>query len=147
MAINQTPTAFNLAQADATTNAAPSGVVPTTSSPVVIDWGDWASQLINHEAAVVEKLADAGIGAALSAVPFGSVVSTFVAPQVVDQYVGQAVTALSGLVKGQSLTIPTNNAIESTVANLISTELPGFAKMLGPDLDSLIKAGVAKLGL
>jgi hypothetical protein len=122
-------------------------VTPTASQSVRIPWGDWAEQLIMNETHVVQRVAEAGFDVALGMVPIGAVIKAFVGPQIVDQYVEMAMNALGGLVKGQGLTVDTSNFAARMVTNLILTNEPKVAAWLGNELEPLIAAALAKIGV
>lgn len=122
-------------------------VTPTVSQSIRVDWGSWVSQLLAHEAPIIEAAVQGGINLALANVPMGSLIGMFIAPTVVKQYLDQGMTALEGVLNNQSITVPASNMLEATIANLINSNEPELAAFLGSNLDNLIKAAVAKLNL
>lgn len=134
--------------ANVQTAAAPAAApVPTVSGAVTVDWGDWAAQALAAETPIIEAAAQAGISTALGAIPFGSVISSFIGPTVVNQYVAQGLTALEGVLAPEKLTIAPSNALETYVANAINANEPALAAFLGAQLGPMISAAIAKLGL
>jgi hypothetical protein len=119
---------------------------PTVSQSVTVDWGSWVTQALTHEEPILEAAASAGLSLALAQIPFGAFVSAFVGPTVVKQYVDQAVSALSGVIGADALTVPAGG-IEGVVANLINANEPALAAFLGANLQPLISAALARLGV
>ena len=100
----------------ATTTATPR-VTPTASQSVRIPWGDWLEQLIEHEKPVIEATAEAGVAFALRTVPMGAMVSMFIGPKIIDQYVDMGLSAVEGGVHEKELTVDGSNAVISGVAH------------------------------
>jgi hypothetical protein len=137
---------------DPATVAAPAAApapasVPTVSQPVTVDWGDWVAQALANETPIIEAAASGGVSLALAQIPFGSFVSTFIGPTIVDQYVLQGLTALEGVLKSEKLSVPASATLETTVANMLNANEPALAKFLGSELGPTISAAVGKLGL
>lgn len=82
---------------------------------------------------------------ALSAIPFGSVVSMFIGPKVVKQYIDQGLTLLEGMLSGEKL--EAQGTIETYVFNALNTYEPLLVKELGDQLNPLIKSLLAKAGI
>jgi hypothetical protein len=121
-------------------------VTPTASQPVRIPWGAWLAQAAAHEEHIVEAAAEAGLKLALAQVPFGSIIGSFIGPQLIDQYVEMGVKALGGLIGGATVDIPAGT-IFATVGNLINANEPAFASFIGDRLDPMIAAALAKIGI
>lgn len=118
---------------------------PTVSSPVEMDWGSMAAQMLRNETAIIEAAAAGGMQVALSAMPFGSIVSMFIGPKVVKQYIDQGLTLLEGVLDGQKLIA--GSAVETYVFTAINTYEPLLAKELGDQLTPLIQSLLAKVGV
>lgn len=127
------------------TAAAPARVTPTVSMPVRVSWGDWVEQALAHETPFIESVAEAGLGLALKAIPFGGIVSMFVGPTVIKQLVDLAMTALEGVVAGQGTTVPDGNAVFASVANMLNANYPQLAAFLGTEVEPMIEAAIAKI--
>lgn len=125
----------------------PPRVTPTVAQPIRIDWGSFVDQLLANEAPIIEAAISGGINLALAQIPMGSMIEMFIGPTVINQYIQQGLTALEGVLANQSLTIPASNMLVTTVANMFIANEPKLAAFLGPNLDTLIKAAVAKLNL
>ncbi len=137
------PTAAAVSAAAA--SSSPTGA-PTTAASISLPWPSWIEQGLAAEGPILEALAIGGINLALADVPFGSVVKSFIDP-IVTQYLGKALTYLEGIAgKAAPLTVPAASVIGATV-NAINTEMPQFAAMIGPELESLVTAAAAKLGI
>ena len=63
----------------------------------------------------------------------------------IDNYVNQALVGLETWLKGQTISVSPQNAIETYVFAMIQKDLPLVASFLGPDLQGLISAAVAKV--
>jgi hypothetical protein len=122
-------------------------VTPTASQSVRVPWGDWLEQLLLNETHVVEAAAQGGVALALHALPIGGIISMFIGPTIVKQYVDMALAALEGVVAGHSVTVDGSSAILTTVANLINANEPAFAKWVGGELEPMIAAALGKLGI
>ena len=125
----------------------PATSVPTISSPVTIDWGDLAAQLLAHETPIIESAASAGVTLALGAIPMGSFFSGFIGPTVTKQYVDQALTSLEDILKGNTLTVSPTEALTALAAKLFNQAEPALAGFLGNDVEPMIAGWVAKLHL
>lgn len=123
----------------------PPRVTPTVVQPVRIPWGDAIEQFIAHEEPIMEKLAEAGVKAALGAVPFGSLLSGFVAPTVADQAVQMFAKTIEDTVAGQALTISKPSAIEAMAIQWINEKYSSLVTMLENGIDPFVKAAIAKL--
>lgn len=119
---------------------------PTVSESVKLDWGSAAAQFLKAETQILESLAAGGVALALNQIPFGSMISMFVGPKVVKQYVDQALTTLEGILEGQPPAVA-SNAIEKYVFAAINSYEPELAKMLGDQLTPLIKGLMVKAGI
>jgi hypothetical protein len=122
-------------------------VTPTVSQSIRVDWGSWVSQLVEHEKPIIEAAASGGLALALHALPFGTLVSAFIGPAIVKQYVDQALATLEPLIASKSLTVSASNAIMAAAAKAINDNEPSLAGLLSGELDSLLLAAVSKLGL
>lgn len=123
---------------------------PTVTQNVVIDWGSWISQALVHETPIIEAAAQAGATVALASLPFGSIVSGFILPKLVKQYVDMGLTAMEGAVDGKSVSVPAGGIagfLATLVENLMqqgeSTWLGALDVVIGP----LIKAEIASRGM
>jgi hypothetical protein len=125
----------------------PTPGVPGIASPVVVDWGDWAAQLLAHETSAIEAAAQSGVKLGLATIPMGSFLSEFVGPQVTKQYVDQALTALEDVLKGGTLTISPSNALAALAAKLFNQSEPALASFLGDTVEPMIAGWVKKLKL
>lgn len=132
---------------DTTADTTTPRVTPTIAQGVRIDWGSFFAQFIEHEKPIIEAVASGGLKLALSQIPMGNIVEMFIGPTLVAQYLDQGLTALEGLLKDQSVTVPASNLLETTIANLINANEPKLVEWLGANLDPMIKAAVAKLNL
>ena len=119
--------------------------VPGIAGPVVVDWGDFAAQLLAHETQIVEAAAQTGVKVGLAAIPMGSFLSEWIAPNVVKQYVDQALISLEDLLKGGTLTIAPNEALASLAAKLFNQAEPSLASFLGGTVEPMIQGWVSKL--
>lgn len=118
--------------------------VPTVSSAVTIDWGSWAAQILKHEAPIIEAVAAGGEQLILNQIPFGSLISMFIGPQVIQGYIDQGLTALEGMLATETTGVPATNTLMLYVANMINTYEPQIAAFLGANLDPMIQGLVAK---
>lgn len=135
----------NLKEKNMTTTTIPASTVPTVSSSVTVDWGDWVAQLLQNETPVLEALGESAVASGLAMVPFGSIVSTFIGPTIVKQYVDQALVGLETLLEKENASVPTSNTVLVYVLNMIKTYEPTFATYLGTQLTPLIETEIAKL--
>jgi hypothetical protein len=119
--------------------------VPGIAGPVRVDWGDLAAQILVHETPIIEAAAQTGVKVGLAAVPMGSFLSEFVAPDVVKQYVDQALTSLEDVLKGSSLTVSPSEALASLAAKLFNQAEPSLASFLGGTVEPMIQGWVTKL--
>lgn len=119
--------------------------VPAVFQPVVINWGDFATQFLKNAEPILAQLAAAGAEYAVGQLPFGAFLSGFIGPAVVSQYVSQAITALEGQLSSLALSISPANFLENTVFTMIKSELPELAAFLNTGLLPMIKAEVAKV--
>ena len=127
--------------------AAPKRVTPTATQAVRISWGDLLDQIVEHETPIIESIAGAGATLALAHVPMGALISAFIGPTVIQQYVDTGLATLEATLKGQSTTITPSNAIEAYVLAQIKAYEPALVAHLGPQLDALLKATIAKVGI
>jgi hypothetical protein len=125
----------------------PPRVTPTASQPVRIPWGHWLSQALANETKIIEAAAQGGANLALHAIPMGTVVSMFIGPQLIKQYVDMGLAALEGIVDPLSVEVPVGNTVLATVANLINKNEPEFAAWVGEELGPMIEAALGKLGV
>ena len=119
--------------------------VPGIAGPVVVDWGDLAAQLLAHETPIIEAAAQTGVKVGLAAIPMGSFLSEFVAPNVVKQYVDQAMLSLEDVLKGSSLTVSPSDALATLAAKLFNEGEKPLASFLGGTVEPMIQGWVAKL--
>lgn len=124
--------------------APPPATNPSAPSPVVVDYGDMAAQILADAEPILAAAAQGAAGLALSAIPMGSFFSNFIGPTVISGYVSQAITAVAGGLKGQALTIANPNDIEKFAANLFAAGEPALASFLGDSVAPTISALVAK---
>jgi hypothetical protein len=130
-------------------NAAPAPAVPGVfgGTPVVVNWGDLAAQLLAHETPIIEAAAATGVKVGLATVPMGSFLSEFIGPTVTKQYVDQALVSLEDLLKGGTLTIAPNEALAALAAKLFNQAEPSLASFLGDTVEPMIQGWVKKLRL
>jgi hypothetical protein len=115
---------------------------PSVSGSQTVDWGSWAAQGLHAIEKTTGALAGELGAAALATLPYGAIISTFVGPKLIDQYVEQAIHNLEGIVSKESFEI--SNPYEIYVFNAMKKyEQPVF-DMLGNDLAPMIAAAVAK---
>jgi hypothetical protein len=123
----------------------PARIVPTTSQPVRIPWGDWAEQILVHEKSLIEAGIQAGIEFGAGASPIGGLVVGLVGPTVVKQLVDQGLTLAEGMFAGQAITISQPNWLESYVITTINQVAPNLAAKIGDDLTPMVQAAIAKV--
>ena len=143
---NATGAAIAAAVAQTTAAATVPRVTPTASQPVRIPWGDWVAQALAHETHLIEAAAEAGVSMALSAIPFGAIISRFAGPTVVAQYVDMGLAALEGVLDPLSADVPAGTVL-ATVANLINKNATAFASFIGDQLEPMIKSELTKRGI
>ena len=123
-------------------------VTPTVSQPIRVDWASWAEQFLAHETPMIEAGVNAGLQLAEGQIPGGAFIKLFVGEKVVDQYVDQGIKVLGGILeKAPTITTDGTHPIAAYVANMVNSTAPKLAAALGPKLDDLIKAGMAKGGI
>lgn len=122
-------------------------VTPTASMSVRVPWGDMLEQIIEHSEPIVKATAEGLAALTLRSVPMGAMISMFIGPKIIDQYVDMGLEALKGVVHEKELAVDGSNVIVATVANLIVKNEPAFANWVGSELEPMIKAGLAKIGL
>ena len=122
-------------------------VTPTVSQDVRIDWGSWMAQALAHETVIIEAAAQGAVDLALKSIPFGSLVSSFIGPTIIKQYVDMGLAALEGVLEPLSVTAPGYNVLFTTIANLINANEKALAAFLGDQLDPMIHAALAKIGI
>lgn len=132
---------------DMTDDATVARVTPTVAQAVRVDWGSWIAQLLDHEKPIIEAAASGGISLALHQLPFGTLVSAFIGPTLVQQYVDQALAAVEPLLASKSLSVPASSAVATIAAQMVNANEPSLAKLLGSELDTLLNAAVSKLGI
>ena len=142
------PTAAVPAVPDVTSPSATTPrVVPTVSQPIRVDWGSWAEQFLVHETAMIETGVNLGIGAAETLIPGGFMIKMFVGTQVVDGLIEQGLKVLEGILDKQAITVSGSNPLVAYVVNMMNATVPNLATALGPRLNDLVTAGLAKAGL
>lgn len=117
--------------------------VPTVSTSVVIDWGSWLAQIFHQSETVIGATVGAVEGALLSTLPFGSIVSAFIGPQVIAGYVTAALHNLEGLIEGQTLT--SHGVVEQYVFNALNAFEPALVHMIGDELIPMVQGIIAKM--
>jgi len=130
----------------ATTTPTTTVNVPNVNQPSGIDWGDFAAQFLMNVEPIAEKLADAGVTAAATAVPFGTVIESFIGPNVINQYVYQAFHTASAAVAGKTIELPdSQNFIVQAATSMFNAGEPHLAAFLGPKVGALIQSAAALL--
>ena len=120
--------------------------VPAVNGPSGIDWGDFAAQFLMNVEPIAEKLADAGVAAVATAVPFGTIIESFIGPNVINQYVHQAATTAAAAVAGKTLSVGDHpNFVIQAATSMFNNGEKHLAEFLGPKVGTLIQAAVAKL--
>jgi hypothetical protein len=120
---------------------------PAVNAPSTIDVGDFAAQLLKSIAPAAADAAGIGIEAFLSTVPMGALITDFIGPTTISNYVGQAMTALEATVAGGNVVVNPGSWIETTAASLFNTNESHLATFLGDSVGPTISALVAKLKL
>jgi hypothetical protein len=128
------------------TATSPARVTPTVGGQIRVDWGSAAAQFIAHEAPILEAAGAAAVAAGLKSLPFGAIVSTFIGPTLVNQYVGQALTTLEGVLNTQNFSVADSNTLAASVANLINTNEAWLISFIEGNLDPLISKAITALG-
>lgn len=120
--------------------------VPAVNGPSGIDWGDFAAQFLTNIEPIGEKLADAGLNAAATAVPFGAVIESFIGPNVIHQYVSQAFHTAEAALEGKTIELPdSQNFIIQAATSMFNAGEPHLAAFLGPKVGALIQTAASKL--
>jgi Mannosyl-glycoprotein endo-beta-N-acetylglucosaminidase len=118
---------------------------PVVAPPVVVDWGDFADQLISTLEPAAANAINAGVDLAAGEIPGGSLLLDFIGQNMVSQFVASGATSIEALLKGKSLSVSPTNALETMVLQTINTELPGVAAFFSASLPAWISAEVAKI--
>jgi hypothetical protein len=124
-------------------------VTPTVSQPIRVDWASWGEQLLAHETPMIEAAANFGLNLVEGMIPGGMVLKMFVSERVVDQLVQQGVAVLGHALDSipETSVDPVAHPVAGYVANMFNLTAPKMASAIGPKLDDLIKAGLAKAGI
>lgn len=142
-----TPVAPKVPDVVAPTAATPR-VVPTVSQPIRVDWGSFGEQFLVHETKMIENVAHAGLALIEGVAPMGWAIRMFVGQNVVDGLIEQGMKVLEGMLHDQSFTVDGDkHPVEAYVLSMVEHTLPNLFASLGPKLDELIKAGLAKVGI
>jgi len=115
---------------------------PTVGQSIQVDWGSWVSQFLIHETPLIEAVGEAAYTQFAPAM-----VKLFIGPNVIGQYIGQALVALENIVNTQNMQVPDTNIVASTVASLVNKNETALANFLASDLEPMIMSELKKLGL
>lgn len=126
---------------------APPRVTPSVSQPIRVDWGSWLAQILDHEEHIIGMAVAGGVGLALKTVPLGAIVSTFIGPKLIEQYVVQALDTLEGVLVPMGTDIPTDNKWVAAVIAMINKNEPNLGAFLEGKLEPLVRQALAKFGI
>ena len=97
--------------------ATPAAAIPTVSDQVTIDLGSFASMFLTQIAPAVAEGLGIGVEAVISTMPMGSILSDFIGPQVIAQYVSKGLTVAESVLSTSNVTIPApTDGLASTYA-------------------------------
>jgi hypothetical protein len=123
----------------------PPTAAPTVTQAVTIDFGSFASMFLQMVAPAAANALGIGVDALINTVPMGSILTSFLGPQVISQYVSQGLTVAEGAVAKGNITIANPNFIETTAASLFNAGEQHLAAFLGDLVGPTISSLVAKV--
>lgn len=128
------------------TPVSPARVVPTSTQPVRIAWGDWLEQYLVHETPLLEKAAQVGFSVGAAAIPggIGSIMVGMLGPTIVKQAVDGILVAVEGSLSGAAIEFPASG-LAAMAGNMLNATLPTFVAKAGSLLDGWLEDVLAKV--
>ena len=143
----QTPVAAIVADmpVPVSTAATPATTIQSVTAPAEIDLGSFASMFLTKIAPAVADALGIAVDAVINTMPMGAVITQFIGPTVISQYVSQGLTIAESALATSNLEIAAPNFVESAAASLFNSAEADLSTFLGSLVGPTISALVAKL--